>query len=325
MTRRREPGVVFRAMVFSVALAAGGFGTVREFSLTPQETRWELKPGVTTKAMAYNGQIPGPEIRVREGDTVRVRVHNKLKEPTTVHWHGLEVPYRMDGFPGITQKPILPDSDFAYEFAAKPAGNRFYHSHFDEPRQMTAGLHGAFIIEPARPAAKPDRHYVIFVTEWNVDPTRAESMPMPMPTLVNINYFTMNGKVFPATSDLPVRKGERVRITLIHMGAAFHPFHLHGHQFRIAALDGNEIPRAQQVARNVVPLLPGESVDIEFEATNPGVWALHCHEPHHMLNNYASSPGGLLALVVYQGFEKEADAARHLASAPMTMPVGGTR
>src|SRR5882762_766733 len=121
---------------------------LREFSLTVGRLRWELAPGEAVDAYAYNGEVPGPTLRVTEGDTVRVRVVNALAEPTTVHWHGVEVPAGMDGAPGLSQKPIPPGGTFTYEFVAKPAGTRWYHAHVNEMVQQGGGLAGALIIDP---------------------------------------------------------------------------------------------------------------------------------------------------------------------------------
>src|SRR4030042_1410825 len=85
---------------------------VKEFTLTVNEISWEILPGVKVKAAAFNGRIPGPEIRVREWDKVRIKVINQLKEPTAIHWHGVDVPYNMDGVPGVTQEAILPGKEF---------------------------------------------------------------------------------------------------------------------------------------------------------------------------------------------------------------------
>lgn len=310
MSRKNLVFMIF-VILFVVSLSspsyAGNKVKVKEFSLVAKESSWELLPGVKVKAMTLNGVIPGPEIRVREGDTVRIKVRNELKEPTALHWHGLEVPYDMDGVPGITQDPIDPEQEFTYEFVAKPAGVRFYHAHSNEAVQMTNAMHGAFVIEPAWDAQnRPDRHYILFLTEWTVNTASSESM-----SGMDSNYFTINGKAFPVTEKLAVKKGEKIRLTLIHMGTSYHPMHLHGHQFRIVAKDGNEVPRSLQETRNVIPMLPGESYDIEFIANNPGVWAFHCHEPHHVMNNKVE-PGGLIALVVYEGYESIAAKAQQL-------------
>lgn len=273
---------------------------LKEFTLTAKEILWEILPGVKVNAVAFNGQIPGPEIRVKEGDKVRIRVINQLKEPTAVHWHGLEIPFNMDGVPGVTQEAILPGKEFIYEFIARPGGVRFYHSHYNEATQMTNAMHGAFIIEPVE--ALPQNHHILFITEWS---TKKDAHTM------GANYYTINGKSFPATENIMVKKGQRVRITFINMGAQIHPMHLHGHQFLIVAKDGNPVPAPMQEKRNVIPLLPGESYDIEFIADNPGIWALHCHEPHHVMND-TMEPGGLIMLIVHEGYEAIAEKAKGL-------------
>src|SRR5438093_10172729 len=123
-------------------------GHTKEFKLTVSRIRWELSPGKVVEAYAYNGQVPGPELRVTEGDTVRVTVTNNLTEPTTIHWHGVEVPVGMDGVPQLSQEPIPPGGTFTYEFVATPAGTRWYHAHFHELAEQGGGLVGALIVEP---------------------------------------------------------------------------------------------------------------------------------------------------------------------------------
>jgi multicopper oxidase len=142
-------------------------GGLREFHLEARELSWELAPGKVVRAMAYNGQIPGPELRVREGDRVRVVLRNALGEPTTIHWHGVDVPNAMDGVPGVTQEPVAPGETFVYEFEARPAGTRWYHTHFDEHEQLDLGLYAPLIIDPARPEAdRVDREYTLLLEDW---------------------------------------------------------------------------------------------------------------------------------------------------------------
>src|SRR6266568_1330418 len=141
---------------------------VRQFQLTVGRTQWELAPGKVVDAYTYNGQVPGPELRVTEGDMVRVTVKNELDEPTTVHWHGVDVPSAMDGVPDTSGPPIAPGASFSYEFVATPAGTRWYHAHFDEMSQQGGGLAGPLIIEPRNPptTASPDRDYTLLTQEW---------------------------------------------------------------------------------------------------------------------------------------------------------------
>src|SRR3989344_4039362 len=144
--------------------------SVKEFSLTAEPIRWEYASGKTILAWGYNGQIPGPEIRVIEGDRVRIVFTNKLPKATTIHWHGIDVPNDQDGVPGVTQKAIKPGEVYTYEFIAKHAGTRMYHTHGgvamgDEAQQLDMGLSGAFIIEPIG-YKKPDKEYTLIFDEW---------------------------------------------------------------------------------------------------------------------------------------------------------------
>lgn len=104
-------------------------GDTKVFRVTAKEVDWEIRPGEVKKAFTYNGVLPGPEIRVAEGDKVRVMLTNALAESTAIHWHGLYTPNKMDGVPFVTQPPVKPGESFTYEFVAKPAGTHMYHSH----------------------------------------------------------------------------------------------------------------------------------------------------------------------------------------------------
>jgi FtsP/CotA-like multicopper oxidase with cupredoxin domain len=131
-------------------------GNVKVFELTCRTVQWETEPGKRVEAWTYNGVVPGPEIRVTEGDRVRIHVKNELAESTAVHWHGLHTPNSMDGVPFVTQDPIKPGSSFTYEFVAKPAGSHMYHSHHNATMQVTMGLLGAFIVEPEGSGPPPE-------------------------------------------------------------------------------------------------------------------------------------------------------------------------
>lgn len=287
-------------------------GGVRRFELRPTPVRWEFTDERTVAAWGYEGQVPGPAIRVKEGEQMEVKVTNDLPVPTTVHWHGVELPYLQDGVPGVSQKPIQPGESFTYRFAAKPAGTRFYHTHGaaagNEAAQMDMGLSGPLIIEPAG-EAKPDRDYTLVLDEWSVDGDgmnaaaafvggggmsgmEAGAMASQEP-----NVFTLNGRAAPDTEPLKVSKGDVVRIRFINAGtSATHPMHIHGTNFKVTATDGNPVPAAAQLTKNTISVAPGETYDVTFTATNPGVWAVHCHELHH-------ADGGMMTILQYDGFE----------------------
>lgn len=300
---------------------------VKEFRLTADPIRREYAEGKTILAWGYNSQIPGPEIRVSEGDKVRVVFTNNLPKATTIHWHGIDVRNDQDGVPGVTQKAIQPGETYIYEFIAKPAGTRMYHTHGgmamgDEAQQLDMGLSGAFIIEPAG-YQKPDKEYTLVLDEWQTMPMIEANMRHSFPFLrqalahmedndhtnmmnmsmmisrdhqhmMDYNLFTINGRSFPDTEPIKVKNGERVRLRLINAGiSTIHPMHLHGHQFKIVAVDGNAVPATAQLTRNTITVHPGETYDIEFVANNPGTWLFHCHELHH-------ADGGMIMPVVYE-------------------------
>ncbi len=268
---------------------------VKVFELTAKPVKWDVLKDVTVTAWTYNGTVPGPMIRVAEGDKVRVVVKNELPEPTTVHWHGVAVPNAMDGVPDVTQKPIQPGETFTYEFEAKPAGTFWYHSHVDGDVQVSVGLYAPFIIEPKNPTGpKPDVDVTLMLGEWrSVGGKTYAAMPMGG---MEPNYFTINGKAFPATETINVKKGQRVRLRFIGTGQFIHPMHLHGMAFKVVATDGWPVPEAAQLIKDTLSIAPGERYDVEFVADSPGQWMLHCHILHHTTNNNVE-PGGLMLMV----------------------------
>jgi FtsP/CotA-like multicopper oxidase with cupredoxin domain len=288
-------GLGFIAMAGS-SWAENQMAAVKEYSLTAQEITWEPRPGLKLKGWAYNGQIPGPEIRVKQGDQVRVTFTNNLPMPTAIHWHGLDVPADMDGVPGISQDSVQPGETFVYEFIAKQPGTRFYHTHGsggempDEAMQMQMGLYGAFIVE-GKNERKADREYTVILSDRNkaLDPMNPDTEMEKMEP----DLFFLNGKLSPATDHLMVKQGERVRLRLINASSmTSHPMHLHGHTGKVVAIDGNKLEFP--LLRDTIPLAPGERYDIEFIADNPGRWAFHCHELHH-------ADTGMATLLHYEG------------------------
>lgn len=268
---------------------------VKVFELTTYAVHWPILDDVSVTAYTYNGSVPGPLIRVTEGDRVRMVVKNNLPEPTTIHWHGVEVPNAMDGMPGMTQEPIQPGETFTYEFVAKPAGTYMYHSHYQGDIQVGAGLYAPLIIDPKTPVINPpDLDLTLMISEWLV---KGELTYAAMPMAgMEPNYFTINGKAFPATETINVKKGQQVRLRLIGIGQFIHPIHLHGFPFNVVATDGHAVPQAAQLTKDTISVAPGERYDVEFTAAEPGQWMLHCHILHHTTNNNVE-PGGLMLVI----------------------------
>ena len=261
---------------------------VKEFHLVAEPVKREFLPGRTIDCWGFNGTMPGPTIEVTQGDRVRLVVENRLPELFAMHWHGFEIPIEMDGVPGLTQDPIAPGETFAYEFTLHQHGTFFYHSHMAMQEMM--GMIGLFIMHP-REAYRPrvQRDFGLIFQEWAVLPNTTVPNTMEM----DFNWFTINGRAGPATTPLLVRQGERVRIRMVNMGMDHHPVHLHGHTFRTVATEAGRIPEPAWQPGNTVLLGVAQARDVEFEATQLGDWVLHCHLPHHMMNQMVSMVGPL--------------------------------
>jgi len=259
---------------------------IRVFNLIAEPVRQQIAPNKTIDVWGFSGSAPGPTIQITQGDRVRIIVDNHLPEPTSMHWHGFEIPHGMDGGPGISQDPIPPGGRFVYEFTLHQAGTYFYHSHMAMQEMM--GMLGAFIMHPKAPyAPRVDKDFVLLLQEYAVLPNNTVPNTMNM----EFNWLVFNGKAGPATTPLVVRLGDRVRIRIINLGMDHHPIHLHGHTFYTTGTEGGRIPETAWMPGNTVLVGVAQSRDVEFVANNPGDWMIHCHLPHHMMNQMSSNVG----------------------------------
>jgi FtsP/CotA-like multicopper oxidase with cupredoxin domain len=248
-------------------------GSVKVYELTAKKLSWETAPGQMVEGWAYNGQIPGPQIRVREGDRVRMILKNELPESTAMHFHGLEVPNDQDGVPFITQPPIKSGQSHTYEFTVPNSGSHMYHSHHNAATQVGLGLLGAFIVEPKNPLPieKVDVDYVLVLND-------------------GMHGYTFNGKSFPATEPIVAKLGQKVRIRFMNEGMMIHPMHLHGMHMTVIAKDGWNSPAPWKC--DTLNVAPGERYDVIVNCNNPGTWAFHCHILPH-----AESDHGMFGMV----------------------------
>ena len=256
-------------------------GDVKEFHLVAEEIEHEFAPGSIAKCWGYNGSTPGPTLEVVEGDRVRILVTNHLKEPTSIHWHGIDLPNGMDGVAGLNQPSIQPNETFVYEFTLKQHGTHMYHPHADEMTQMAYGMMGMFIIHPkAGETVAIDRDYCFLMHNWALHPGTYRPDPSVM---VDFDLWTFNSKTFPAIEHLVAKTGERIRIRMGNLSMWNHPIHLHSNPFWVTGSDGGRWPQ-QQWRREVTEIVGvGQMRDIEFVATEAGDWALHCHMAHHTM------------------------------------------
>ena len=256
-------------------------GGVKVYELTASEIKWEISLGNFVKAMAYNGQVPGPQIRVREGDRVRVVLTNKLEESTAIHFHGLELPMDQDGVPFITQPPIKPGDTYTYEFTVPVgnAGSHMYHSHHNAAKQVGTGMLGAFIVESRSPRSieKVDHDYVFILND-------------------GVHGYTFNGKGFPATEPLVAKLGEKIRIRFMNEGMMIHPMHLHGMHMTVIDKDGWPQPAPWKC--DTLNVAPGERWDVIVDCKNPGTWAFHCHMLPHAESDHGMY--GMVTAIVVQ-------------------------
>src|ERR1700757_36636 len=258
----------------------------KEFRLIAEPVTQELIPGKVVKLWGYNGCAPGPTIQITQGDRVRIILENHLPEPTSMHWHGFEIPMDMDGAPGSSQDPIPPGGRFVYEFTLHQAGTFFYHSHMAMQEMM--GMIGAFIMHPKENYNPPaDKDFAIILQEFAVLPNN----PVPNSMNMEFNWLTPNGKSGPATTPLIVRLNDRVRLRFINLGMDHHPIHVHGHTFVVTGTEAGRQPESTWGPANTVLVGVAQSRDVEFVANNPGDWMIHCHLPHHMMNQMSSNVG----------------------------------
>ncbi len=259
-------GTTAAMLPFSLALPATA-GT-REISLRAAQGGIRIVPPGETAAWLYNDTVPGPEIRLRQGDRLRVTVNNALAEETTIHWHGLRVPNAMDGVPHLTQAPIEAGGRFVYEFDAVDAGTFWYHPHQRSFEQVARGLYGPLIIEEREPV-RVDRDVTWMLGDWRL--TKSGELSKDFGNRHDIhhsgrvgNTVTINGRV---PDGFAVRKGERIRLRLINAAnARIFSLDFAGHEPIVIALDGQPVtPHAPE--KGLIVLGPAMRVDLIIDMT----------------------------------------------------------
>ncbi len=330
---------------------------IHEFNMEITVEKIELLPLEEHHFYTYNKTVPGPEIRVKEGDWVKVNLSNKTHDFHTIHWHGIYVPCEMDGVPLGTQYPVGYGQTFTYLWKAQPAGTHFYHCHNMTNMHIQAGLYGSLIIESATPDIVErtfpyEREYTLVLSEVDTDFLREQmnemlAMGVTMDamngssklmakmngnmmgwfkdketfvkavksgwtppyhrartgpaTRIEPNFFLINGRPYPMTEHMHIKRGENIRVRLINAGILPHFMHLHGHDFWHVCQDG--APLASPVRMNTVPVYPGSTTDIVIQGTNPGGWHFHDHSDISLMNN-GMSPGGMMTMLMYEDAEE---------------------
>jgi FtsP/CotA-like multicopper oxidase with cupredoxin domain len=226
--------------------------------------------GPATPVLAFNDSVPGPVIRAKRGERVRVRVINDLDEPTTVHWHGVRIDNAMDGVPDLTQKPIAPGESFDYDFVAPDAGTYWYHSHFRTYEQVDRGLYGALIIEEPEPIGV-DRDIWLVFDDWRLLPNNCidlasygDRREWAREGRIG-NTFTVNGKINPV---FPIKRGERVRLRCVNACNAMSvSFDMFGLPLQTIAYDGQTLVTPIRRINSTLSLWPGQRIDFVVDVT----------------------------------------------------------
>lgn len=245
------------------------------FELTTEITAWETEPGRIVDAWTYNGQVPGPAIKIDVGDKVRVKVINKLPMGTDIHWHGIRTPNSEDGVAPVTQALIEAGTEYEYNFTAEREAIGMFHAHHAGQIQVPNGLFGIFQIGEVRIPRGQTISGVTIPSDLEV----AMDIPMVLNDAGTIGY-SLNGKGFPATEPYVVTAGDWVTATYYNEGLQIHPMHLHQFPQLVIAKDG--IPLDQPYFADTVNVAPGERYTVLINPDTPGTWVWHCHILSHV-------------------------------------------
>jgi len=251
---------------------------VKHFYLWIEEKEWEILTGVKVPVWSFNGTVPGPEIRVQQGDKVALHFRNTSSQPHSIHLHGvLGIRQEYDGVPA-TSATVNPGKEYTYLFTAVNSGTLMYHCHVATNNHVDMGMYGALIVEPKDEEKTWDHEYTMMLDDWAVGTMNAfEIVPRR-----EYNYFTINGKAFPETEPVEGKVGDVVKIRFINMGYRTFSIHSHAVAGLITHLDGHAVPHPYR--RDIFSVAPGERMDVLFTITE-GIFPWHDHQLENVLNN----------------------------------------
>ncbi|WP_037986020.1 multicopper oxidase family protein [Thalassobacillus devorans] len=263
--------------ILDIGNQEAGDRSVKTFDLTAQETEWELGNGETVNAWTYNGTVPGEPLRVTEGDFVRINLKNELDVPVTIHWHGVLLPNKMDGVPGLTQNAVQPGETFTYEYIAEDAGTYWYHSHQHSSTQVDKGLYGSLVVEEKEKEYDRDEFYIL--DEWAVNQEKRDMSNMggmmmgamsgdgEADTQQMYDTFTVNGKSGEGIDPLVIKEGETARLRFVNAGFQQHQLVFPKGSMKVIANDAEKV-NGKKGSSNVLEIAPGERIDVEYTKQN---------------------------------------------------------
>jgi FtsP/CotA-like multicopper oxidase with cupredoxin domain len=273
LTRRRFTQLSGMAAGSVLLGTASGAAAASDVTLEIAPYTLEASPKHHFRTVAYNGQVPGPLLRMRQGQEQTVEVRNLTADPEVVHWHGLFLPSQIDGAMEEGTPMIAPGATARYTLKPDPPGFRWFHTHTfagkDLGKAQYGGQHGFLMIEPRENAGRYDREVFLGLHDWGGHMFGGDDGSMnPV-----YDVSTINGKMLGAGDPVRVKQDERVLMHILNSSPTeVHWIALAGHSFHVVALDGNLVPQPQ-----IVPMLrlaPAERVSAMIEMNAPGVWVL---------------------------------------------------
>jgi FtsP/CotA-like multicopper oxidase with cupredoxin domain len=275
LTRRRflESGAIAAASTALAGQAQALTAPAADYALEIAPFTLELSPKHSVKTIAYNQQVPGPLLRLKEGVPVTIDVTNRTANEEVVHWHGLFLPSDVDGAMEEGTPMIPPGGKTRLTFTPRPAGFRWYHTHTfagdDLKKGQYTGQHGFLLIEPRENAGAYDQELFLALHDWDGEMAGSGDGSMNPA----YRFSTINGRVLGVGEPLRVRQGQRILLHILNASPTeAHWLAMAGHQFRVVALDGNPAPSARSVS--MLRLAPAERVCAVVEMNNPGAWVL---------------------------------------------------
>lgn len=220
----------------------------RSFTLEARKTTVTLPSGEKKEAWTFDGQLPGPELRVKQGELVEVTLINRdIEAGVTIHWHGVDVPNAEDGVAGMTQDAVMPQGKHVYRFVADQAGTYWYHSHQQSSKQVRMGLYGVFIVEPNTAPPSNTVDLAVILHDWQTE------------NGTNVTLGELN-----RLQRKEVKPGSNVRLRLVNAGNMLAPIYMAGVPFQVSAIDGTDIHEPAPLTDSRLDLAAGGRIDVTF-------------------------------------------------------------